>query len=146
MSYVSDADIPEGSLKRRPAVKQFKPQACQVVQPDPWDATILHRIVVHKELECQGKPPLTYVDNDYLRINRRAIASYSEKLGKCVYYPCRSTTYKGYSVTFYQDIQVPEEFIRVECFGNKTGRKMYANFHGLFPKKFKTEKRMWEVS
>ena len=139
-------DIPEDSVQRRPVMKPVKSQACKVTQPDPWDARILSRVVVHQEMECKGKPPLTYVDNEFLRINGRAIASYPEGIGKCVYYPFESRTYKKYAVTFREAVPVQEEFIRVECFGKETGKKMYVNFHGLFPRKLRTEKRVWEVS
>ena len=139
--------ISEGNpFQRRPIFSQpFRPQACKVPQTDPWDPTLLHHFVVHKELKCKGKSPLTFVDRNFLRINRGVIAQYPEEIGKCVYYPCESDVYKNFDVTFHKAIPISEEFIRVECFGKKTGKKMYANFHGFFPSILRTEKRVWEV-
>ena len=149
LDNISDERVSRGHIfQRRPiAVSNppLQPQACQVPQIDPWDPTIMKHIVVHEELKCKGRPPLTFVDNNFLRINKGVIAQYPEEIGKCVYYPCDSGNYKDYEVTFHKAVPVSEDFIRVECFGKKTGRKMYANFHGFFPNKLRTEKRVWEV-
>ena len=43
--------------------------ACRVPRMDPYHAEIRQYIYVNKPLKCPGRPPLTYVNNDYLVIN-----------------------------------------------------------------------------
>ena len=123
---------------------------CKIPDLDPFDASIRQLVMVKsKEIHCNATPAITFVDGDFLRINRTALKLYYEEdLENCLYQTIlRSTentddrySYGNVTRWFSDDTAIKDDFIRVACYGTQ-GSLLYANFHAFIHKKPSVEKR-----
>ncbi len=122
---------------------------CKIPDVDPFDSSIRHLIMKSNELHCNGTPAITYVEKDMLRINRTALRlHYREELENCLYQSIHRSPeptddlyfYGNESRLFQTDVHIPEDFIRVACYGSQ-GSLLYTNFHALIHRKRDVERR-----
>ena len=107
-------------------------------------------IIKTNPIRCNGTPPMTYVDSEWLRINGTALnLFYDEKLDYCEYQeilrpawyeenPDNMYSYNQTVVSFTKDVKMSTPFIRLACYGNK-GSMIYSNFHAFILTKDKLE-------
>ena len=103
------------------------------------------------EIICDSKPSITYVDGQYLRINRSVIDLFYEGDFKyCTYQTIFrgpknsdfSFSYSGLSEPFNRDVlvQPKDEFMRIYCYSRSDGR-LSTNFHAFVTKKAEVERK-----
>ena len=115
---------------------------CQIPDVNPFDQSIRHLFIKTDILQCDKVPPVTYVDGEWLRINKTALKVHFEKgIDYCEYEailrsdasspnPDNNVIYNKTAVNFTSDIKMTTPFIRIACYG--TERNMiYRNFHAL---------------
>ena len=124
---------------------------CAIPDLDPFDSSITKFVQHYQPIKCNATPAMTYVDRDYLRINRTALKRfYDDELDRCDYQsihrpgPEKQSDslyhYSEQTTSFSDDVRVTDNFIRVACYG-KRGDMMYANFHPFILRKTEVEKR-----
>ena len=122
---------------------------CKIPDIDPFDSSIRHLVMKSRSIHCNATPAITFVDKDFLRINKTALELfYREDLESCLYQTIhRSTqatddlyTYGNETRWFQKDVRIPDEFIRVACYGTE-GSLLYTNFHAMIHRKVNVEKR-----
>ena len=111
----------------------------------------MQKISRRGELVCRGKPSITYVDGEFIRINRTiADLYYAGDFQYFQYQPLVrgpknsdfSFQYTAMSERFYDDVKVPpgHEFMRIYCYSNSDGR-LSTNFHAVVTSKPEVERR-----
>ena len=128
---------------------------CTIPDIDPFDERIKRyiRLTNMMPIRCNATPPLTYLDKDYIRINRTALKIfYGNHLTTC---DCTTilrppperrsdgSIYSKGNITFRSDLRIASEFVRVACYG-KRRKLIYVNFHFLILRKPEVEKRCTE--
>jgi hypothetical protein len=125
-------------------------EGCKIPDIDPFDKSISHLIYQGKPIKCDAKPPITFVDNTWLRFNMTILKKhYGQGLGRCEYQTVTRGgdgknddlfLYEDEPITFTDDIPVLSEFIRIACFG-ENGDMIYTNFHAFIQDKSIMEDR-----
>ena len=122
---------------------------CKIPDIDPFDSSIRHLVMKSRSIYCNATPAITFVDKNFLRINKTALKLfYAEDLESCLYQSIHRSTeatddlysYGNKTNWFKGDIHIPDEFIRVACYGTE-GSLLYTNFHALIHRKPDVEKR-----
>ena len=148
-----DAEVhhPKGSPPKyeRQGFAVYTP-GCKIPWLDPFDPSIIKHIHTEGRMQCNGKSIITYVDDNWLRINKTAwTLHYNNTIDSCEYTPFqrgdgdRSLKYNS-SVPFQNDTQVHHEFIRVTCFSQEK-TVLYRYFHAFVLDKPEVEQRCREA-
>ena len=122
---------------------------CKIPDVDPYDSSIRHLVMKSRAIHCNATPAITFVDKDFLRINKTALKLfYNEDLESCLYQSIHRSTqatddlfsYGNKTRWFKKDVHIADEFIRVACYGAE-GSLLYTNFHAFIHTKPSVEKR-----
>ncbi|XP_029649278.2 uncharacterized protein LOC115222996 [Octopus sinensis] len=111
---------------------------CRIPNIDPFDISVRKYFSISKWRPCPGKASLTYQEDNVLRINKAVIIQrYKNNFHSCKVYPIvRNDTdddhvdYLKESLLFKSDVNITDEFIRVQCF-NRNNKTIYTNFHAF---------------
>ena len=115
---------------------------------DPYDVSIRLLVQHGTQVDCDGAPPMTFIQGQALFINTTALMLYySNDLSHCRFQTIHRKSYKSDNEFYYSSprsftntIPVPGEYMRVFCY-NSNGGLIYTNYHTAVIRKPDVEQR-----
>ena len=126
------------------------PGSCNIPILDPFDQSILDVIDVKPLPACPPSPQLTYMDGDWIRVNKTHLKDRYRDLSVCEYKPIHRVNNNDnrvfYGLAVILDLQhgekIYDEFIQVSCYSKGSNRTLvYRNYHVTAPRKRFVEER-----
>ena len=135
--------------------KEATVQSCKLPVLNPWDKSILPYVTKAQVPICPQSQPLTYLKNQWLRVNSTVLKeTFNKKISSCKYQAVKRSKGSdknisvGKAIRFHQNkaVKVKDEFIKVSCYSNSL---VYRNYHAqVLEKQYRnsenTEKKVWK--